>query len=293
MIIGHQKIWQFLEKSVEMDRLSHAYLFSGQEKLGKKTLALEWISNLFGKTPQQLTGGGHPDFILIEPIEGEIKISQIRNLILRLSFHPFLAPLKVAIIDKAHLMNKEAQNCLLKTLEEPKGKTLLILISEYPETLFSTIISRCEIIKFYPVEKKEIENYLKEKGIPQNLIGLITDLSMGKPGLAIDLISDPQKLENQKKVIADLGKLLNSDLVYRFQYAKEISQNSDLEEIFKIWLNYFRNLLLSKIRGEETSKNYNVVKLKNILQKIQNTNFIISTTNVNPRLALETLMLEL
>jgi len=290
MIIGHQKQWEFLKKSAELGKISHAYLFSGLEKLGKKTLALEWISSLFG---QDILKRQHQDFVFIAPVGKEIQISQIRGLILKLSLRPFLTPFKAAVIDQAHLMNQEAQNCFLKTLEEPKGKTILILITEYPETLFPTILSRCEMIKFYPVDKKEIENYLKEKEIPQNLIEEIVNVSMGKPGVAIDFLLNPKKLENQKRIIEDLNKISKSDLVYRFQYVKNLAQENNLKEVLEIWLNYFRNILLSKIKREENFKDYSFPKLKNILQKIQTTNFLISTTNVNPRLALETLMLEL
>lgn len=290
MLIGHKKIWQFLQKSAGMDRLSHAYLFSGQGKLGKKTLALEWISSIFGG---DISKGNHPDFVFIEPINKEIQISQIRKLILRLSLRPFISPFKAVIIDQAQAMNQEAQNCFLKTLEEPKGKTLLILITEYPEALFPTILSRCEIIKFYPVQNLEIEKYLESQGIAQNRIKEIVEISMGKPGVAIDFISGPQKLENQKKYIEELIKIPNSDIASRFQYAKNLSQENNLKEVLDIWLNYFRNILLSKVREKDRFKNYTFSKLKNILQKIQNTNFLISTTNVNPRLALETLMLEL
>ncbi len=293
MIIGHQKIWQFLKKSVETDRLSHAYLFSGEEHLGKKTLALEWISLMLG---QDLLKKGHPDFFFVEPIEKEIKISQIREVISRLSLSPFLANLKVAIIDQAHLMNIEAQNCFLKTLEEPKGNTILILISEAPERLLPTILSRCEMIKFYPVEKKEIEEYFKKQEVSEEKIKEIIKISMGRPGMAIDFFSDPQKLENQKKVVADLTKIIDSDLNTRFKYAKNLSQENNVREVLNIWLSYFRETLINhlnqpKADSGKISKD-SLSKLKNILQNIQNTNFLISTTNVNSRLALETLMLE-
>ena len=290
MLIGHQKIWQFLQKSAETDRLSHAYLFSGQEKLGKKTLALEWVSFIFG---EDISKKNHPDFLFIEPINKEIQISQIRELILRLSLKPFIAPVKVAIIDQAQAMNQEAQNCLLKTLEEPKGKALLILITEYPESLFPTILSRCETIKFYPIQNSEIEKYLAKEGIAQNRIKEMVEISMGKPGAVVDFLSDPQKIENQKKYIGELIKIPNSDITTRFQYAKSISQENNLSEILDIWLNYFRNILLSKVREKDKFRDYTFSRLKNILQKIQNTNFLICNTNVNSRLALETLMLEL
>lgn len=298
MIIGHQKQWQFLKKSAEREKLSHAYLFSGQEKLGKKTIALEFIKFLFGQDPQNPP---HPDFILVEPIAKEIQISQIRDLIWKLTLKPLLAPLKVALIDQAHLMNKEAQNCFLKTLEEPKGKTLLILITEYPEILFPTILSRVQKLRFWPVKKSEIESYLKSQGISEKETREITRISMGRPGIAVDFVKSPQKLEARKKIIKELVEIIHSDLVYRFQYAKELSKDfQNLKETLDIWLSYFRDLLLErclvfplKLSDRENERAPSFLKLKNILKQIQSTNFLISTTNVNPRLALEILMLEL
>ena len=291
MIIGHQKQWQFLKKSAELGRLSHAYLFSGQEKLGKKTVALEWISLLFGQSPTRLLTGVHPDFILITPVQKEIQISQIKDLNYRVSLRPYLASFKTAIIDQAHSMNQEAQNCFLKTLEEPRGKTLLILISEYPEFLLPTIRSRSEIIKFYQVSKKEIENYLKEQGVEEKKAQVISQISQGKPGLVIDFLNQPQKLKERTAVLNEIIRLTNSDLSLRFQYAQKISQMPNLKETLNIWLSYFRENLISSLNSKVEP--WKIEKLVKILEKIQSTNFLISTTNVNSRLALEILMFEL
>jgi DNA polymerase-3 subunit delta' len=286
MIIGHEKQWQFLKKSAQSGKISHAYLFSGPEHLGKKKIALEFVKLINGAEINE----NHPDLILIAPQPGgEIQISQIKELIQKLSLKSYSAPFKCLILDKAHLMNQEAQNCFLKTLEEPKGKTLLILITESPEMLFPTIRSRCEIIKFFPVQKLEIENYLRSQGISEDEVQEIAELSLGRPGLAIDFISDPQKLENYQRVIKKLIEIPNLPLAGRFQYARELAKGSDLREILEIWLSYFRNILLSKLKTNQKLLTSDI----NRLREIQETNFLISTTNVNSRLALEILMLDL
>ncbi len=297
-IIGHQKQWEFLKKAANTGKISHAYLFTGQEKLGKKTMALEWISLLFGQTPNQDFGGvQHPDLLCIQPEDKEIQIGQIRELIWKLSLKPYSAPFKAVIIDQAHSMNQEAQTSILKTLEEPKGKTFLILITEYPEHLFSTIRSRVETLKFYPVKKEEIKNYLKKQGISEKDSEEISKISMGKPGIALDFISNPQKINLFQEKVKELNKVLNSEMAFRFQYAKDLSQEENLSEVLNIWLNYFRNILLSHLNLQKKwvslTKEYSLEKLKNILNLIQNTKFLISTTNINTRLALEILMLEL
>ncbi len=288
MIIGHQRQWSHLKKIIDSKKIPHALIFSGESKLGKKTVALEFIKLLFGKDAKYLQQ--HPDFFFIEPAENEIQIIQIRELIWKLSLKASLAPIKAAVIDQAHLMNEDAQNCFLKTLEEPRGDTILILIVEYPELLFPTILSRCQVIKFYPVKNTEIENYLKSRDIKGEKIKEIMGAAEGKPGLAIDFLLDPQKLEERIQRKKELQKLLKSHLSYRFQYAKEISKEADLKGILNIWLSYFRDNLISQLN---LKKPESLKKLKNILQKIQNTYFLISTTNINPRLAIDLLMLEL
>lgn len=295
MIIGHKKQWAFLQKLAEGGNFSHAYLFSGPEKLGKKTLALEWLSLMFGQPAAAAGERFHPDLILIKPEAKEIQIAQIRELIWRLSLKPYSAPFKAAIIDQAHLMNEEAQGSLLKTLEEPRGNTILILISEYPDYLLSTILSRVERLKFHPVENEEIVHYLRFRKVPEELFGKISEISMGRPGRVVELISDTKKIEALEQKIKELVKILNSDISLRFQYAKLLSKEDpqELRENLDIWLNYFRNILLKEIKGEQAPVRYSLSKLKNILKLIQSVKYLISNTNVNSRLSLEMLMMEI
>lgn len=289
MIIGHQRQLNFLKKIVENGKIPHALLFVGEEKLGKKTIALEFISWLF-EEPDISKIFSHPDFILVEPPtennEGkQIKIDQIREFVSRISLKPIKSKLKAAIINEAHLMNEEAQNCFLKTLEEPKGNTLLILVTRWPNFLLSTIISRCQIIKFFPVKNEEIKRYLEnQKRFSEEEIKEILEISRGRPGQAIELSCLNEKFKCYKKRIKELNKLLNSSLDVRFQYVKEIFGKENLQEILEIWLNYLRNILIKNCSTP------GVEHLGNILQQIQRTIYLISTTNVNSRLALEILM---
>ncbi|MFH1509695.1 MAG: hypothetical protein ABID67_00905 [Candidatus Nealsonbacteria bacterium] len=287
MIIGHKKQWQFLKNISEKGNISHAFLFSGQDKLGKKKVAMEWISFLFGEDIEKKI---HPDFTIIEPLEKEIKIGQIKELIRNLSLKPYIAPLKAIIIDKAHLMNSEAQSALLKTLEEPKGNTLLILVSEEPDRLLSTITSRVQTVKFYPVGVEEIKKGIGKEGIGSEEI---INISLGSPGQALDLTLDNEKKIEFDKKIKEIDNLSKSDLCQRFEYVKTITEDSvDLKEIFKIWTFYFRNILIAKLSGKEKD-NYSFKKLNKILYSIQSADYLISNTNVNSRLLLETLMIEI
>jgi len=313
MIIGHKKQWAFLKKAAQSKKFSHAYLFCGQARLGKKKIALEWISLLFNKPVEEIAVEGfHPDLVFIEPQAKEIQIPQIRELIWKLSLKPSLAGLKVAVINDAHLMNEEAQSCLLKTLEEPRGNALLILITDKPQYLFPTILSRVQTVKFHQVPKEEIKNYLMKEGASGKEAEEIAEISSGKPGKALDIMSGKEKLEDLVKKMQELDKLSQSSLSSRFQYVKDLAENPEnVQNTFEIWLNYFRNVILSRFASNEKFKNqasersegkkenetlfakYSIPKLKKIINLIQTTNTVISSTNVNSRLALETLMLEI
>ena len=241
----HQKQWDFLKKTAAAGRIPHAYLFYGQDLSGMKQTALEFVKliNHWKNLPQT-----HPDLIIVQPEEQrEIKIKQIRQLYLELSLKAYSAPWKSVIIEKAHTLNREAQSAFLKLLEEPKGQTLFILITNWPDFLLPTILSRVERLRFQ--------------------------------------ISPPSLTEAQNKIISEMLKLKKGDLGARFEYAKKLAENpQELKETLEVWLRYFRENLL---------QNPDQPRLLSLVKNIQNIHFLLSTTNVNPRLALEIIMLEL
>jgi DNA polymerase-3 subunit delta' len=278
MILGHQKQIDYLKKILDSGKIPHALLFSGQRGLGKKKIALEFISWIFGESPLS-----HPDFILIEPISQQIQIDQIRDLNWKTSLKPIKAKMKAAIINSAHLMTKEAQNCFLKTLEEPKGNALIILISEYPHWLLPTILSRCQTIKFFPVKRKVIEDYLKEKGLKSEKINKILEISLGRPEIVISLAENPEKLKEIENLERDLEKIPKTTISLRFQYLKEILKRYNLSEILEIWTVFFRKIFLSSFDKKSIQ----------ILKEIQKIDYLILSQNIDQRLALENLILKL
>jgi len=296
MLLGHQKQLQYLKRLAQTDKLPHAFLFSGEEKVGKRTTAIEYCKWLLKTDIEQRT---HPDFILLEPEKREIQISQVRDCIWRLALKPQLSVFKIAIIDQAHCLNQEAQSAFLKTLEEPKGKALIILITEYSETLFPTILSRVQRIKFYPPAREEIKNYLLKKGIKEDAAQEMIKLSLARPGKIIDFLSKPETLEKQRKAISDFKSIIGNNLLFRFKCAKELAANTrEIKEVLESWLGYLRELLISvnhSCQREEIllKKDYSLETLKNNINSIQEINFLLAKANINPRLALETLMLNL
>lgn len=295
MIIGHQKQWDFLKKSIEADKASHAYLFYGPSQIGKKKIAFEFAKYLNCKnldnmpcqncpTCYQIEKGNHPDLMIIKPEEKDsISIDQIRELKRRMSFSNSDGGYKVGIIDQAHLMTKEAQSALLKQLEEPKGKTIIILITEYPQNLLSTIVSRCQQLRFWLVPS-ELINEIEEE----------FDKSLayfGKPGIVFNFFSHPEEEKRRKEIIEDINRLKKQDFYHRFRYADQLSKNGMINQVFETWLIYFRQLIKDKLDGGKSL--WNLKELKKIIRIIEESKKLISTTNVNLKLTLELFFMEL
>ncbi|MBI2625086.1 MAG: DNA polymerase III subunit [Candidatus Nealsonbacteria bacterium] len=261
--------WQYLKMLVETGKLPHAFLFSGSNGSENKEIAHDFIKLLhcqekdFSKKPcgacrscADIERQMHPDSVLIDSQEEEIPISKIRELKDCFSLKPFLGQIKTAVIANAHLMNREAQSSFLKLLEEPKGNALFILATEYPEMLLPTILSRVEKVRLFTVSKTKKED---------------------------------QQNKFCKKTTQDFTRLAESDLGYRFEAAKELSGSPQLQEVLQIWMGHLREVLLLKAKNPENNMNLN--KLAETIKLIQRIHFLLATTNVNPRLALETLML--
>ena len=322
MIIGHKEQRQFLKKSFELGRLSHAYLFCGPAHIGKKKIAIEFIKFLNceskGKKPcdicpscQNIEKGIFPDFSLIDQKDidddteknksKEIKIDTIRNLEHCFSLSSSVSFIKSVVIDNAHLMNTEAQNCFLKTLEEPKGNSLFILITDHPEAILPTILSRVQKIKFFLPKENEIVDYLEKQNISDTKIKDIINLCSQKPGLAIDFLKDEKRIEYIKEKINEFDNIKKSNLNVRFEYAKQMADfsNEKINEILDIWLTNIRKILLqenqitSKIDESISRQFYSLEQLEKIVENIFNTRFLLRTTNINTKLALENLMLSL
>jgi len=323
MLIGHSKQWKFLKNNFESDQLSHAYLFAGENQLGKKAFAKEFIKLIncpsaqagLAKTDkpcqkcqncQMIEKGNFPDLLMIENAEGELKIEKIRAAQNFLSYKSYYGSFKAVIINDAEKMNQEAQNCFLKTLEEPKGKTIIILISSRPEALLSTIASRCQTIKFFLIDSKTIKNYLEKQGAGSAKAEMLSFVSEGKPGRAYDIFLNPDKIEKEKKLLKEILKVIDSGLAEKFKYAKSLDPESQgLNEVLAVLTKYFRYLLFLKIGMELPKeqkyfiepalsfKNYTVQRIKKIINLIEYINRQISLTNANQKLALEFLLIEI
>ena len=172
-ILGNEKIKLELINSIKTGKYSHSYLFLGISGIGKKMIAREFAKMILCegeekycnkcKSCLEFDSNNNPDFTEIVPDGNNVKIEQIREMQRKIVEQPIISSKKVYIIDDADTMTREAQNCLLKTLEEPPEFANIILIGSNESSFLSTIKSRCTIIKFNPISDEQIKEYIKEK----------------------------------------------------------------------------------------------------------------------------------
>lgn len=217
---GQEHILNYLKKSIEKNKVSHAYLFIGPTHLEKEKMAL-WFAESLGCQSPDITQ------ITVLKDKTEILVEQIRELRRYLSLSAHSSPYKIAIIYEAEKMNSGAVNALLKTLEEPRGNTVLILITSIPSALPETIISRCEEIKFRSDSLDKIsKNYIKKEHI--------------------DILQKP----------------LNDIFIYIEQLVKD---ESKIFSLLNSWLFWFRDLMVKNHNDKYTKITKEIQKTKNLI----------------------------
>ncbi len=235
---GHKKNWEDLKELSEANRLPHALLFCGLSGIGKKAVALHLIQFLFclSRTKdgpcetcpscKRVETREHPDLRWIEPEKDVIKIEKIRELKNALVLKPFEAPLKVAVIEEAHLMNAAASNALLKTLEEPPASTLIFLITDSPNRLLKTTLSRCQKIPFSPLSEVEVRQVFEAQG--KVLDARLIQWVGGSPGLLASFADEAWEQVDQ--AILPALETTPKDLTRLLQAAEQIAQEETLHK---------------------------------------------------------------
>jgi DNA polymerase III subunit delta' len=202
-IIGQEQAVNILKNALMRDRLPHSLLFTGPEGTGKRLTGLALAMELncaepegaeaCGKCPdcRQISKSSHPDVSIVSP-EGkalEIKIDSVRALRREMHLEPVRGRYKISLIDRAEKLNSESANALLKVLEEPPARSLIMLVTPEPYSLLPTIISRCQTVKFKRLSVEDTEKVLrKNPDITQDNIPLLAKLSEGSPGKAASLV---------------------------------------------------------------------------------------------------------
>jgi len=198
-IKGQDKAIEILRAYKRNASLEGGYIFSGPQGVGKKMAALALAQELnclegdSGSCPPcpsclKISNNQHPDVHIISQEETQIKIEAVRSLQKDMSLRAYEGEYKVFIIDNAHTLTPEAANCLLKVLEEPAKKSLIILISDKPRLFFKTIISRCKMVKFFALRREDLEELLKrDYKVEDNFAHFLAYFSEGRLGLALKL----------------------------------------------------------------------------------------------------------
>jgi len=243
-IKGHHTITEHLKKEILSGGVSHAYLFTGIDGVGKKKTALEFAKTLLctaaankpcGRCSvcSQIDHGNHPDVQVITPKQGEttIKITQVRAMVGKLSIKPYTGDLRMIIIDDADRMTPEAQNSLLKSLEEPLSYNLFVLLTTHPQSILTTIRSRCQSYYFHPLANEVVAEILKEETeYSSAVIDAVLHQAGGSPGMGLYLL-DNSDIQNERKLfLRDVYHLLKGDELKVFSLAESLAKDKALSE---------------------------------------------------------------
>lgn len=284
-VIGNQNIQNKLINSVKENKVSHSYMFVGIDGIGKKIIAKQFAKKILCtnniqekcdecKSCIEFDSDNHPDFLYIEPDGNSIKIEQIRYLQKKIQEKPIISNKKVYIINDANKMTIEAQNCLLKTLEEPPEYSTIILIGNNESAFLNTIKSRCMIITFRPIEDQLVKEYLEKNYQMMNITSNMLEAFQGSIGKAIILKDKIDEYQQIEKIIEELDKkniidiISESELIYK-----------DKDEIMDI-LEYI-NIVLLKL-AKEKIKFVNCIKIveETKMRLKQNANYDMSIDNM-------------
>lgn len=200
--VGNDGLLEFLDRSISSGKLAQTYIFSGPEDLGKSTVALSFARNLIladnGETRDFSAVNSDLHILSREGGKKNISIEAVRDFVKMLSLSSFLNSYKIGIIKEAETLSPEAANALLKTLEEPREKVIIILLTSSLESLLPTIVSRSQVLYFYPVDFETVYNYLNEElNLKRSEAKEIAALSAGRPLLAARFVENPASYEDK------------------------------------------------------------------------------------------------
>jgi DNA polymerase-3 subunit delta' len=269
-ILGQERVISHLRTAAQKGRLSHAYLFLGPEGVGKASTARALAAALNCQEPlkdgdacgacascRRLAAGVHPDFLVIGPIteshQPQIKIGQIREFRRLTAYPPFGGGWRVALIKPAETLNDEAANALLKTLEEPPERHLLVLTAQVEADLLPTVVSRCHKLAFVPLPAALVARELRERrGLAPPQARLLAALSGGSLGRA--LILDPEAiLAQRRQVLADLEALSGGSASLAVDWAQRLAKSRpDLDYFLSLAQLWYRDLLLYRFRAPKS-----------------------------------------
>lgn len=326
-VVGHEWAIDLLTSGMRSDRLGHAFLISGPAHIGKTTLAKTFAQALncesgelapcqVCRSCKLIAQDGHPDIRVIEPdlsTSGRtetLRINQVRELQRELALSPYEGRYRVAIFVRFQNASPGAANALLKTLEEPAEKVKLIIATDQMDNLLPTIKSRCQLLPLRPLASETIQKALVNKwDVDAKQAYRLAHISGGRLGMAVRYHSNARLLNHRNEHLEALEQLLRQDRTARFKTADKITRQKgiDILEILELWLGWWRDAMLSAGTNGNPAALVNVDRLENIqaaarhfgtqtsLSAVRSISQTIDhiNRNVNTRLALEVLMLNL
>jgi DNA polymerase III subunit delta' len=320
-VYGHDWAVEHLHKGMRNHRVRHAYLITGTDSIGKMTLALAFAMALNcthedesarpcgGCRSCKLTqSGNHPDMLYsqTDPRTGVLKIDAIRTITGRIAMKPYEARYRIAIFENFDHAQPRAQDALLKTLEEPPPNAVLILLAESTETVLSTITSRSQVLHLRPVAAGAIQAALAEVyAVEEEQAELLSRLSGGRIGWAIDAVENPDLLQQREDALALLEEVLGTNRTGRFDMANKLGRDKQsLLRLLELWQTYWRDVLLlaenspvkpcNVDRSSEIRQLVETITPEEALDALRSTQELMKTLayNVNARLALEVMFLD-
>jgi DNA polymerase-3 subunit delta' len=312
-ILGHERSVSILRRSVASGKTAHAYLFEGIDGCGRRTAATALIQALFctdgagcGSCPscRKMITGNHPDLHLLEPDGAFIKIDQIRELQKELSLRPYEASRKACIIEAAEKMNGSAANAMLKTLEEPPGNAVIVLLTTDASAVLSTIRSRCQLLRFAPLPHDTVRSYLIERGIPPDTAETAAGIARGSIGKAME-ISGQETIASRQGQIAEISAVTLSDIAQLFALSERLSADkSDTAATLDTLISFLRDVLILLNGGtdivnrdlqpliEQEASRWSPASVMRRIASVMDTRQALQY-NANPRLALDQLFIRL
>lgn len=318
-VTGHEGLITHMKNSVAKNKVSHAYLFGGEEGSGKMMLASAYAATLQcekrGTSPcmecascRKAASGNHPDLIYVKHEKpNTISIDEIREqLVSDISIKPYESPWKIYVIDEAQKMTQQAQNAVLKTIEEPPAYAIIMLLADNTEALLPTILSRCVQLKLKPIPDRLVKGYLmKEMQIPDYQAEVYASFAQGNIGKARRIADSREYAVILEKAIHAAKYADSSTLEELVDEVKELNDSKDqIADFLDILTMWFRDVLLFKatrdvdglvfreeINGiRERSRKSSYEGLETIMQSITKAGTRLNA-NVNFDLTMELLFL--